>query len=107
MSWDAKDVALLKNLWAVGQSAAQIARRLGCSRNAVCGRLTRLGLRRGHKPPTAKPKIRPVPKRRPALLAACARPVAKIVSRKTVVKRPKEFTKRQLYAMLADAVRNT
>jgi hypothetical protein len=41
MSWDAKDVALLKNLWAVGQSAAQIARRLWCSRNAVCGRLTR------------------------------------------------------------------
>ena len=28
MSWDAKDVALLKELWSVGQSAAQIARRL-------------------------------------------------------------------------------
>jgi hypothetical protein len=26
MSWDAKDVALLKKLWALGQSAAQIAR---------------------------------------------------------------------------------
>jgi GcrA cell cycle regulator len=62
MSWDAKGVALLKKLWAVGQSAAQIARRLGCSRNAICGRLTRFGLKRGHKPPTAKPKIRPVPK---------------------------------------------
>ena len=107
MSWDAEDVALLKKLWAVGQSAAQIARRLGCSRNAVCGRLTRFGLKRGHKPPTAKPKIRPVPKRRPALLAACARPAAKIMSRKTVVRQPKEFTKRQLYAMLAEAVRNT
>jgi GcrA cell cycle regulator len=106
MSWDAKDVALLKKLWSVGQSAAQIARRLGCSRNAVCGRLTRLGLKRGHKPPTAKPKIRPVPKRRPALLA-CARPVAKKVSRKTVGRQPKEFSKRQLYAMLAEAVRNT
>ncbi|MEO6781454.1 MAG: GcrA family cell cycle regulator [Bradyrhizobium sp.] len=56
MSWDAKDVALLKKLWAVGQSAAQIARRLGCSRNAVCGRLTRLGLKRGHMPPTANPR---------------------------------------------------
>ena len=62
MSWDAKDVALLKKLWAVGQSAAQIARRLGYSRNAVCAKLIRLGLKRGHKPPTAKPKIRPVPK---------------------------------------------
>jgi GcrA cell cycle regulator len=107
MSWDAKDVALLKKLWVVGQSAAQIARRLGCSRNAVCAKLTRLGLKRGHKPPTAKPKIRPVPKRKPALLAACARPVAKKVSRKTVGSQPKEFSKRQLYAMLAEAVRNT
>jgi hypothetical protein len=39
--------------------AAQIARRLGYSRNAVCAKLTRLDLKRGHKPPTAKPKIRP------------------------------------------------
>ena len=107
MSWDAEDVALLKKLWAVGHSAAQIARRVGYSRNAVCAKLTRLGLKRGHKPPTAKPKIRPVPKRRPALLVACARPVAKMVSRKIVIKQPKEFTKRQLYAMLAKAVRNT
>ena len=100
MGWDAEDVALLKKLWAAGRSAAQIARRLGYSRNAVCAKLTRLGLKRGHKPATAKPKIRPVPKRGPALLAACARPVAKMVSRKTVVRQPKEFTKRQLYAML-------
>jgi GcrA cell cycle regulator len=107
MNWDAKDAALLKRLWAAGQSAAQIACRLGCSRNAVCGRLTRLGLKRGHKPPTAKPKIRPVPKRRPALLAACARPAAKKVSRKTGGRQPEEFNKRQLYAMLAEAVRNT
>jgi GcrA cell cycle regulator len=107
MSWYAEDVALLKKLWAVGRSAAQIGLRLGYSRNAVCAKLARLGLKRGHKPPTAKPKIRPVPKRRPALLAACARPVAKIVSRKTVVRQPKGFTKRQLYAMLAEAVRNT
>jgi GcrA cell cycle regulator len=107
MSWDAKDVALLRRLWAEGRSAAQIARRLGYSRNAVCAKLTRLGLKRGHKPPTSKPKIVSVPKRKPALLVACARPVAKMVSRKIVVRQPKEFTKRQLYAMLAEAVRNT
>src|SRR6201993_3821053 len=107
MSWDAEEVALLKKLWAVGQSAAQIARRLGYSRNAVCAKLTRLDLKRGHRPPTAKPKIRPVPKRRPALLAACARPVAKMVPRKKVVRQPKEFSKRQLYALLAEAVRHT
>jgi GcrA cell cycle regulator len=107
MSLDAKDVALLKKLWAAGQSAGQIARRLRCSRDAVCGRLTRLGLKRGHKPPTAKPKIRLVPKQRPAFLAACARPVAKKVSRKTVERQPTQFSKRQLYSMLAEAVRNT
>jgi GcrA cell cycle regulator len=107
MSWDAKDVALLKKLWVQGQSAAQIARRLGCSRNAVCGRLTRLGLTRGHKPPTAKPKIRPVRKQEPALLVACAQPAAKKVSRKTTNQQPKELSKHQLYAMLAEAVRNT
>jgi GcrA cell cycle regulator len=107
MGWDAEDVALLKKLWAAGRSAAQIAPRLGYSRNAVCAKLTRLDLKRGHKPPTAKPQIRPVPKRRPALLAACSRPAAKIVSRKTVMLQPEEFTKRQLYAMLAEAVRNT
>jgi GcrA cell cycle regulator len=106
MSWDAKDVALLKELWSAGQSAAQIARRLGCSRDAVCGRLTRLGLKRGHKPPTANPKIRLAPKRKPAL-AACAQPMTKKVSRKTTAGQPKEFSKRQLYAMLAEAVRNT
>src|SRR5512136_2076416 len=108
MSWDSKDVALLTKLWAKGQSAGQIATRLGCSRNAVCAKLLRMGLKRGHKPPTAKPRIVSVSKRKPALLAACARPVHKVVStRKPAVRQPKEFTKRQLYIMLAEAVRNT
>src|ERR1700674_708700 len=108
MGWDAEDVALLKKLWVVGQSAAQIARRLGCSRNAVCAKLTRLGLKHSLKPPTAKPKIRPVPKRKPALLSACARRVDRIVStRKPGVRRPEEFTKSQLTAMLAEAAANT
>jgi hypothetical protein len=37
--WDAASVALLKKLWASGHSAAQIATRLGHSRNAVCAKL--------------------------------------------------------------------
>jgi GcrA cell cycle regulator len=94
MEWNASEVALLTALWTKGHSAAQIARRLGYSRNAVCAKLTRLGLKGGHKPPTANPTIRPVPKRRPALLAACARPVEKVVSQKRVTRQPKEFTKR-------------
>lgn len=108
MGWDAKHIALLTRLWSAGQSAAQIARHLGCSRNAVCGVLTRQGLKRGHKPPTTKPKIRPPPKLRPKSSAACAHPGAKKVSRNTAERQqPKEFSKQQLYAMLARAVRNT
>jgi GcrA cell cycle regulator len=119
MSWDAEDVALLRKLWAGGHSAGQIEARLGHSRNAVSAKLKRMGLKRGRKPPTAKPKIlspskrlqRPfvsAPKRKPAQLAGCARPVDRVVStRKPVATQPKEFTKRQLYAMLAEAVRNT
>jgi GcrA cell cycle regulator len=108
MSWDAKDVALLKKLWGCGHSAGQIASRLGYSRNAVSAKLKRMGQKRGRKPPTASPKIVSVPKRKPALLAACARPVDRVASaRKPVTRQPKSFTKRQLYAMLADAVRNT
>jgi GcrA cell cycle regulator len=49
-----------------------------------------------------------VPTRRPALAAACERPVDRVVSKpKPVAKPSKEFTKRELYAMLANAVRNT
>ena len=108
MNWAAEDLALLKRLWASGQSAAQIAVRLGHSRDAVSAKLKRLGLKRGRRPPTAKPRILSEPKRSRASLAACARPVAKVVSlQKRVVRRPKEFSKRQLYTMLAEAVRNT
>ncbi|KRR27223.1 GcrA family cell cycle regulator [Bradyrhizobium retamae] len=107
MGWDAKDVALLKKLWADGHSAGQIASRLGLSRNAVSAKLQRLGQKRGRKPPTANPRIVSVPKRKVAQLA-CARPADKVVSpRKPAATQPKEFTKRQLYAMLVDAVRNT
>ena len=105
--WDAASVALLKNLWASGQSAGQIASRLGHSRNAVCAKLLRMGLKRGHRPPTAKPKIVSMPKRKPALLAVCARPVNKVVSARKPARQPKEFTKSQLNAMLAEAIANT
>ena len=120
MSWDANDVALLKQLWAEGHSAGQIASRLGHSRNAVSAKLKRLGHKRGHKPPTASPKIVSVPMRRPRLVAACDRPVDRVVSKprvskakmktsksKAVATPAREFTKRELFAMLADAVRNT
>ncbi len=108
MSWDANDLVLLKELWADGRSAGQIATRLGYSRNAVSAKLKRMGWKRGRKPPTAKPKIVSVPKPRPALRAACARPADRVVSaRRRPASQTKEFTKRQLYELLAQAVRNT
>jgi GcrA cell cycle regulator len=125
MSWDANDVALLKRLWADGNSAGQIASRLGYSRNAVSAKLKRLGHKRGHKPPTASPKIVSVPVRKQKLVAACDRAIDRVVSKpkvsKPLVSKAKastsraskhktparELSKRELFAMLADAVRNT
>jgi GcrA cell cycle regulator len=108
MSWGAEDLALLKTLWTSGQSAAHIAGRLGYSRNAICAKLTRLGLKRGRKPATAKPVIVAVPKRRTTSVAACTRPVQRVTSsRKPAVRQPQELSKHELYAMLAEAVRNT
>ena len=66
-----------------------------------------MGLKRGHKPPTASPRIVSVPKAKPTQSAACTRPVDRVVSRKAVVRQQNELTKSQLYAMLAEAVRNT
>jgi len=106
--WDAASVVLLRKLWASGRSAGQIASRLGHSRSAVCAKLLRMGLKRGHKPPTAKPKIVSVPKRKLAPLAACARPVQMVRSkRKPLPRQPQEFTKSQLNTMLAEAIANT
>jgi GcrA cell cycle regulator len=97
--WNDTNVNQMKKLWAEGLSAGQIATQLDCSRSAVCAKLNRLGLMRNHKPPTAKPKIVAVPKR-PATdrsrLAHQPQPLPRV-----------DYTKRQLYSMLADAVRNT
>lgn len=43
--WGGKPESLLRQLWAGGYSAAQIGRVIGVSRNAVCGKAKRLGLR--------------------------------------------------------------
>ena len=45
MSWNDERVELLKKMWAEGQSASQIAKELGgVTRNAVIGKVHRLGL---------------------------------------------------------------
>jgi len=49
-----------------------------------------------------------VPRRKTTSSVACTRPTKKVVAwRKPVVPQRKEISKQQLYAMLAEAVRNT
>ncbi len=78
MAWTDERVELLKKLWAEGLSASQIAGRLGgVTRNAVIGKVHRLGLsnRVGSDPaPAAKPKTEPAQK--PVEAKAAAKPGA-------------------------------
>ena len=66
MSWTDERVELLKKMWGEGQSASQIAKELGgVTRNAVIGKVHRLGLSNragsGAAPATAKPGPRDKP----------------------------------------------
>ncbi|MEX0318626.1 MAG: GcrA family cell cycle regulator [Ruegeria sp.] len=82
MSWTDERVELLKKMWGEGQSASQIAKELGgVTRNAVIGKVHRLGLSNRNtgggaakteakeKPapaPKAEAKPKPAPKTEPA-----------------------------------------
>ncbi|MCB2127531.1 MAG: GcrA cell cycle regulator [Rhodobacteraceae bacterium] len=84
MSWTDERVELLKKMWTEGQSASQIAKELGgVTRNAVIGKVHRLGLsnRAGAAPepakaePAAKPEVKAAAKPAAAPRAE-AKPVA-------------------------------
>ncbi|MCX7889834.1 MAG: GcrA cell cycle regulator [Rhodobacteraceae bacterium] len=61
MSWTDERVELLKKMWTDGQSASQIAKELGgVTRNAVIGKVHRLGLsNRVGDPPPPPPRAQP------------------------------------------------
>jgi GcrA cell cycle regulator len=64
MSWNDERVELLKKMWGEGQSASQIAKELGgVTRNAVIGKVHRLGLsnRNGSGASTAAAEAKPAP----------------------------------------------
>lgn len=64
MSWTADEIDLAKRLWSEGQSASQVAWQVpGKTKNAVIGKMTRLGLTGGDNAPrayarSARPRIR-------------------------------------------------
>ncbi|MBI1251294.1 MAG: GcrA cell cycle regulator [Alphaproteobacteria bacterium] len=71
MGWTDDRVALLRKLWAEGLSASQIAKQLGgVTRNAVIGKVHRLGLA-GRATPS-RPAKRPVRVARPRTLSPSA-----------------------------------
>ena len=75
MSWTEERVEKLKELWTEGMSASQIAKTLGgVTRNAVIGKVHRLGLsnRTGGAPAAEEPK----PAEKPSEPARAAKPVA-------------------------------
>lgn len=100
--WNAENIELLKMLWSHGQSAGQIAERLDCSRSAVCAKLQRLGLRRARKPPTSKPKILSARSTKSSDTKRW-RAVGKVRKQAKYV----EHSQRELYEILAQAVKNT
>ena len=85
MSWTDERVEILKTMWGEGKSASQIAKELGgVTRNAVIGKVHRLGLSNRATPAKApakeaatKPEAKPKPKpaaRKPEQAAAPAEP---------------------------------
>ncbi len=82
MSWTDERVELLKKMWGEGQSASQIAKELGgVTRNAVIGKVHRLGLSNrasGSTPTKPEPKAKTAapaePKAKPAPKTEAARP---------------------------------
>ena len=94
MAWTEDRVATLTKLWADGLSASQIAKQLGgVTRNAVIGKVHRLGLSGRAKPTkpkaatTAKsaPKPAPRPARPAAPKPAAAKPAPKPAPKPAVV----------------------
>jgi len=77
MSWTDERVEKLKKMWSEGQSASQIAKELGgVTRNAVIGKVHRLGLsnRNGGGGPGGETPQKPEPKPAPETKAATAAP---------------------------------
>ena len=86
MSWTDERVELLKKMWSEGQSASQIAKELGSvTRNAVIGKVHRLGLSNRAGTPAAAPSA---PEPKPAAPAAAAPKAAAPAAPKPAAPKP-------------------
>jgi len=75
MSWTDERVELLKKMWTEGQSASQIAKELGgVTRNAVIGKVHRLGLSNRAGDPAPAPSAAPAAAPKPVAEPVAARP---------------------------------
>ncbi|RMC34276.1 GcrA family cell cycle regulator [Paracoccus alkanivorans] len=75
MSWTDERVETLKRMWAEGQSASAIAKELGgVTRNAVIGKVHRLGLSNRNDEAEAKPAPAPAAEKKTEKKPAQARP---------------------------------
>lgn len=94
--WPTASIEALKTMWADGYSASRIADTVGRTRNAVIGRVYRLGLpTRETKHNSRGPVVRKPPRQR------------KKYARRALPPRRHEPTKNELRAMLTQAVENT
>ncbi len=74
MSWTEERVEILKKMWAEGQSASQIAKELGgVTRNAVIGKVHRLGLSNRASGTTTAKSTGEKPRAKPAKAKAAAK----------------------------------
>jgi GcrA cell cycle regulator len=86
MSWTDERVETLKKMWGEGQSASQIAKELGgVTRNAVIGKVHRLGLsnRAGSTAPAPEKKAA-----KPASKKAATKPADKVVEVTVAPRKP-------------------
>jgi GcrA cell cycle regulator len=98
MAWTEDRVATLSKLWAEGLSASQIAKQLGgVTRNALIGKVHRLGLSGRAKPSrpkpakvatTARPKAAPKPAKVTAKAVSQAKPKAKPAQLPATIEQP-------------------
>ena len=86
MSWTDERVEILKKMWGEGQSASQIAKELGgVTRNAVIGKVHRLGL--SNRASGGSSSAKTAAKDKPAAKAQPAKP--SVVPKETVAEAPK------------------